>query len=135
VSCYPYNEYQSSGFVKHAAITAISALRKVSTRMPLKILYLLSILISPFIFIFFTLPAKVLGKIKATRELAGKIPFNHGKNPLSFKGDIYDRLGAPIEHRFSKEEVLNMFSECGFDRISVTKLKDIAGWVAWGYKK
>ena len=62
------------------------------------------------------------------------IKANYGRHPFSLAGDLCDRLGAPIEYRFSREDILTMFNKCGFENISVTKLSDSSGWVAWGYK-
>jgi len=70
-----------------------------------------------------------------TQSLSQRFPFNFGTHPFSLSGDLYDRLGAPIEHRFNKEQIYSMLINCGFNKINITKLKDSAGWVTWGFKK
>lgn len=131
---YLYEDH-SENTVKYIAVKIISVMRKITVKIPARMLYGLSLLCSPFIFIFFTCPAKILGKSRFTKRLSEKIPFNFGDSPFSLAGDLYDRFGAPVEYRFSRREVNNMFEKCGFSGINITRLIATAGWVAWGYKK
>lgn len=130
---YLYEDH-SENIIKFIAIKIISAIRMITTKAPRKLLYALSLLTSPFVFLFFSLPAKILKKFESTAEFADKIPFNFGNSFFSLTGDLYDRFGAPIEHRFSRKEVRDLFESCHFSNISITRLKATAGWVAWGYK-
>lgn len=130
VFVYLYEDH-ADNILKYIAVKITACIRKATVSMPPKITYMFCGLLSPFIFIIFSLPAKLF---KGAR-IYEKIPFNFGTGFFSLKGDLYDRFTAPIEYRFGKEEVYNMFLECGFKRINITKLKDRAGWVAWGYKK
>jgi len=131
---YLYEDH-SGAPLKHFALKAVGALRGITTRIPLKALYALSFLAAPFIFLFFSCPAMLLGKFKGTRHLSERIPFNFATHPFSAAGDLYDRFGAPIEHRFNKEDIRKMFAESGFYDVSIAKMKDIAGWIAWGRKR
>ena len=130
---YLYEDHSENIF-KYVALKAVSALRSITTRMPKKALYLLSWLLSPLVFIFFTLPSKILSRFNATRHIAGKMPFNFDRGPFSLRGDLYDRFGAPVEYRFSRRQMYDMFERCGFTNVHVTRLERTAGWVAWGYK-
>ncbi len=130
---YLYEDH-SENIIKFIAIKIISAIRMITTKAPCKLLYTLSLLMSPFVFLFFSLPAKVLKKFESTAEFAEKMPFNFGNSFFSLTGDLYDRFGAPIEYRFSRKEVRELFERCHFSNISITRLKATAGWVAWGYK-
>lgn len=134
VYLYLYEDH-SDNRLKYIALKLITELRIMTTKMPPKILYIISFLISPFIVIFFSYPAKILSKFKITRSLSDKVPFNFGTNLFSLTGDIYDRFGAPIEHRFNKKEIIDLFEQNGLTDVRTTKMKSIAGWVAWGYKK
>jgi ubiquinone/menaquinone biosynthesis C-methylase UbiE len=127
-------EDQSENRIKYIALKVISEVRKATVRMPQKMLYFLCLLISPFVFIFFSFPALVLGTFKFTRNFSNKIPFNFGRNPFSLWGDLYDRFSTPIEYRFSKEDLYSLFKDCGFNKINIQKLNDRAGWVVTGYK-
>ncbi len=131
---YLYEDH-SGNPIKYAAVKALSLLRRITTKMSAKAVYFLCFIFSPFVFIIFSLPAKILGSFKATVRLAEKMPFNFGTGFFSLTADLYDRFRAPIEYRFSRKGVYGLFSGCGFSRIDITRLKTAAGWVAWGYKE
>lgn len=131
---YLYEDH-SSNLIKYNAIKMLSLLRRFTTRMPVKVVYFLCFLFSPFVFIIFSLPAKMLRGFKATLNLSKNMPFNFGTGFFSLTPDLYDRFRAPIEYRFSREGVYGLFSECGFSEINIKRLNTTAGWVVWGYKK
>lgn len=133
VFLYLYEKH-SGNPLKYFALKIITLLRSVTVRLSPKVLYIFSLILSPFIFMFFSIPAKVLIKFKATSHLAKKMPFNFGSSPFSLWSDIYDRFSAPLEFRFEKMEVSNLLRECGFNNITITRFTESAGWVAWGYK-
>ena len=133
VFLYLYEDHAGNIF-KYCAIKAVLLLRFITTKMPHAFIDFLSWLASPFIFIVFSLPAKILYKFKYTRNIARGIPFNFGTGLFSLRGDLYDRFRTPIEFRFGKDELVDMFSECGFSNIKITRLSHSAGWVVWGYK-
>lgn len=130
---YLYEDH-SENPIKFTALKAVTAVRGITTRLPKKMLYLLSWILSPFVFIIFTIPSKIMKNNTATKSIASKMPFNFGTGPFSLRGDLYDRFGAPIEYRFSREGMKKLFTDCGFSDIRITRLHDTAGWVAWGYK-
>lgn len=131
---YLYEDH-SENPVKYTAIKIVAYVRLLTTRIPRRFLYLLSWIISPFVFILFTVPSRILKRFAATKNIVGGIPFNFGTGPFSLQKDLYDRLGAPIEYRFSRDDIYNIFAECGFCEIHLTRLRNTAGWVARGYKK
>lgn len=133
VYLYTYEDH-SENRLKYLALKLVRAIRTVTTKIPSRALYVLSFLASPFVTIFFTLPHRILKKFKATQPLSEKIPFNFGTHPFSLVGDLYDRFGAPIEHRFSRQEIFNLLKRNGFVNISIRRMKSTAGWVVWGYK-
>ncbi|MDD4939040.1 MAG: class I SAM-dependent methyltransferase [Candidatus Omnitrophica bacterium] len=131
---YLYEDHSDNIF-KYAAVKIVRLIRLFTVKLPPQAVYILSWLLSPFVFMLFSLPAKVLRNFVATSSIAQKIPFNFGRGPFSLKGDLYDRFSAPIEFRFSKKGVYDLFSRAGFKDIFVTRMKDRAGWIARGYKK
>lgn len=133
VFLYFYEDH-SENFAKFCAVKLITKLRAITVRIYPRIIYVLSWVFSPLVFILFSLPSKILKKFRPTQNLANKIPFNFGTNLFSLRGDLYDRFSAPIEHRFKRHELYNLLNECGFRNITVTRLKDRSGWLAWGYK-
>ncbi|MFA5339160.1 MAG: class I SAM-dependent methyltransferase [Candidatus Omnitrophota bacterium] len=131
---YLYEDH-SENFFKYMAIKLIDLLRMLTTRVPKRVLYLLCYAFSPVIYLFFTVPSKILGMFKATEKIAENVPFNFGKGPFSLRGDLYDRFGAPIEHRFGRSELTGLLEEAGFTRTKISRMKDTAGWVCWGHKR
>ena len=130
---YLYEDH-SENTVKHALLKAVTAARRLTTRIPKNVLYALSWILSPFVFVTFTLPSKIMKNFNATKHIAEEMPFNFGTGPFSLRGDLYDRFGAPIEYRFSRKGVNELFRECGFSDIHITRLRNTAGWAVWGYK-
>ncbi len=128
-------EAHSDNIFKYTGIRIVGLLRLITVKLPPGVLYGLCWFFSPLVYLIFSLPAKILKRFKITRNFAGKIPFNFGKGIFSLRGDLYDRFGAPIEYRFTKDGVIDILKESGFFKIKVTKLKDTAGWVAWGCKR
>jgi len=130
---YVYEDH-SENRIKYLALKLVKALRTISTKIPSRILYILSFLTSPFIIIFFTYPSRFLKRLKSTQGLSERMPFNFGTHLFSLTGDLYDRFGAPIEHRFSRQEILDLLKRNGFVNISIGRMKSTAGWVVWGHK-
>lgn len=128
-------ENHSDNIVKFSALTIIKVLRRITTKIPQRILYIISFLLSPFVVISFSLPARSLKKFKITKSLADKIPFNFGTHLFSLTGDIYDRFSAPVEQRFNREEVFNLLNKSGFINIKICKARSFAGWITYAYKE
>jgi len=134
VFLYLYENHEDAR-LKYYAVKMTTLIRKITTKIPAKILYLLCVLASPCVVILFSYPARIAGKFAATKALAQKIPFNFGTHPFSVAGDLYDRFSAPIEFRFGRRELRAFFEDNGFADVRIEKFSDKAGWVAWGYKK
>jgi ubiquinone/menaquinone biosynthesis C-methylase UbiE len=130
---YLYEDHSENLF-KFVSLKIVTKLRSITTRMPHMILYILSWICSPVVFVFFSLPTKILRLFKSTEKFAANIPFNFGTGLFSLWGDLYDRFSAPIEYRFNKEQVYSLMKACNFSDITVKKLHDTAGWVVFGYK-
>ncbi|OGW75342.1 MAG: hypothetical protein A2Z72_08445 [Omnitrophica bacterium RBG_13_46_9] len=128
---YLYEKHEDNP-LKRFPLMVVWFLRLFSTKIPKKILYVLCMLLSPLVYLLFSVPAKVLALSERTKRFSGKMPFNFARGPFSLTGDLYDRFGAPIEYRYSRKEVIDLFDNASFKDIQVTKLKDTAGWVGWG---
>lgn len=131
---YLYEDH-SENRTKCLSLKLINLLRQVTVRIPPRILYFISFFFSPFVVMFFTFPARILRSCKCTRKISESIPFNFGTHLFSVAGDLYDRFGAPIEHRFSRKGVIALLERNGFINISISRMRSVAGWVAWGYKR
>lgn len=133
ITLYLYEDH-SDNFVKYLSIKCIGGVRKFTTKLPNKALWVLSNILSPFVVLVFSVPARLLNKFKATQKIAQKMPFNFGRGPFSLAGDLYDRLGAKFEHRFSKKQLEGCFNKLGFKKFGITRMPGIAGWVNWVIK-
>lgn len=130
---YLYEDHREN-LIKYFGIKIISFIRKISIKIPPKITYLLCTALSPVIIITLTLPAKLLRQFNATKNISDKIPFNFGKGLFSVRADLYDRFSAPLEFRFSKEEIKKWYEDEQLKNIQITKYKDIAGIFSYGTK-
>lgn len=133
VSLYLYEDHKDNPW-KSVPLQAVRALRRLTTRLPTRVLSAFCYLLSPLIVLGFSVPARILGRFAATRAMAEQMPFNFGTSLFSVHGDLLDRLGAPIEERYSREDVAALLGKGGLETITITKLKATAGWVARGLK-
>ena len=77
VFLYIYEDH-SENWTKYIAVKIIAKFRIMTVRVPPKILYFLSWIFSPFVFIIFSFPSKILRKFESTQHLSKNIPFNFG---------------------------------------------------------
>lgn len=131
---YLYEDHAQNP-IKSLGIKITNIIRKVTVKIPPRILYIFSCLISPVFMVIFSYPARIFKKYRLTYKLYEKMPFNFGTSLFSLRGDIYDRFSVPVEHRFGRNELYRIFNEFNFYNIQITKMQATAGWVAWGYKR
>lgn len=134
VFMYLYEDH-SENMLKYTAVKIVGYLRVVTARLNPGILYALCYMASPFIFVLFSVPSRILRAFKLTEHFSKSIPFNFGRSLFSLNGDLFDRLSVPIEHRFNRQGVYDLFSGCGFKGIKITRLNESAGWVIRGVKE
>lgn len=130
---YLYEDH-SDNLLKKNLLKIVTTIRRVTVKFPPRFLYVITCILSPFVFIAFTVPAKIFKRFKSTYGLYEKMPFGFARSFFSLRGDLYDRFSAPLEYRFGKEELRKVLQDCGLKDIQITHLKAIAGLVAWGYK-
>jgi SAM-dependent methyltransferase len=133
VFLYLYEDHRDN-FIKFMALKGINFVRKYTTRLSPNLLNSLCFILSPLVVIFLTWPSKILGKFNSTKRFRNKIPYNFGKGLFSVRADLFDRLGAPLEHRFNENQIRKLFGADRYAQVSLAKMNDVAGWVAWGYK-
>jgi len=125
---YLYEKHEDT-FWKAKAVRVTGWMRKLTSNLSPETLEVLSIVLSPFIVMFFSWPARVLEKFRGTRSIAQKIPFNFGTGLFSIRGDLYDRFGAPYEYRFSKKDLIEWYQSTQCEDFFFGKMKESAGWV------
>ena len=131
---YLYEDHSDNVWKKYP-VKAAYFIRKLTSMLNKRLLYFLCMLMSPAIFLIFTVPSKILKCFSRTRRIADQMPFNFGTHPFSLRWDLYDRFGAPIEFRFNRENLKDMLEKSGFTDAKFTKLKTSAGLVVWARLK
>ena len=113
-------------------LAGVTAARRLTTRLPFPVLKGVSWLLSIGLMGAVILPYRALSKagIRAHQTwplfVYAKYPFNVLYN------DQFDRFSAPIEQRFSPDEVRRMMSDAGLSNV---RLYPRYGWVAEGVRE
>lgn len=112
----------------------VDNLRRVTTKMPVRMLYYFSLLLTIPSYILFVLPRKLLEKFGASR-IAAKIPFSHyARYPFRVSHtDWFDRLGAPKTEYFTLETCRIFMSRSTLKEVSVEPRQG-GGWLLFGSK-
>jgi SAM-dependent methyltransferase/uncharacterized protein YbaR (Trm112 family) len=131
VVAYLYEDFGERNALLRWSLRAANTARMVTTRMPHRLLYNLCRVASPFVFTLFTLPAMVGRRVAPLAPLAASLPFRHGTGPFSLVGDLYDRLSAPVEFRYSRKDSEDFFANAGLAHITAAPER---GWMVAGTK-
>jgi len=131
VSLYLYEDH-AANLWKAIPLKVVSVLRAVTTRLDARVLSGLCYLLSLFIVMAFSIPARIMARFGPTQSLAARMPFNFGTSLFSVQADLVDRFGAPIEVRYSRDGVIALLQACGMTEIRTTRRKTSAGWVVRG---
>lgn len=132
-SLYLYEDHSDNPW-KAVPLMVVSLIRQLTINLPTRVLSGLCYLLSPFVVLAFSIPARILSRFPQTRALAEQIPFNFGTSLFSVHDDLMDRFGAPIELRYSDQQIHALLGACCLSKIRTAKLKAAAGWVAGGVK-
>ena len=106
-------------------------LRRIVSKMPYKLRYFSSQIISIIIYLPLARFALFLEKLNFN---VSNFPLSSYKN-LSFytmRTDALDRFGTRLEQRFTRKEIKNMMQNAGLENIEFSNSKPF--WVAVGYK-
>ena len=131
VNIYLYWNLEGEPAWRRAALSAVTQVRRVTTRLPYPLLQRLSWLIAAGFQVAFVLPSRALEHFPATRRFADRVPLGHYRK-YSFRvlyTDQFDRFSAPIENRYSRAEVAAWLERAGLED---TVILGGAGWRASG---
>jgi SAM-dependent methyltransferase len=129
---YVYTDLREEPLMR-LALLPVTTFRGMTRRLSPGGLRRLAFLLSPFVFLTFGLPARVL-RAAGRRELAERLPFNWVRSPGGASGDLFDRFGAEYEWRHNPKQLRSWFVKGGFREFAFGKIPDRRGWVAWGRK-
>jgi SAM-dependent methyltransferase len=121
---YVYEDFSDRSLGWRAALALANSVRLVTTRMPPTMLMRLCRLLSPVVYVLCTLPSRRF-------RWAARFPYRHGTTPGSMSGDLYDRLSAPIEKRYSRQGAAALALAAGLDVVRVAQQR---GWVVYARK-
>lgn len=130
---YLYEDHHDDP-LKFYPLKFIKTLRKLTSKLSPTHLKIVATCLSPFVVVSFSWPSKILGQFKKTEHIAKKIPFNFGKGLFSVTGDLYDRFGAPYEHRFNQTQLKDWYKKQACEKYLFTKLQKSSGLVTMGFK-
>ncbi len=88
--------------------------------MPTKIQNLICILLGPICWLIFSVPSRIL-LFLGFKKLARKLPFYFGTHPFSIVEDLKDRLMSPVNHRFSKTNMVEILESINFSLFEIVK--------------
>jgi SAM-dependent methyltransferase len=121
---YLYSRPQRFG-PRRLGLAAAAALRRLTVRLPFRVLRLLSIPIAALLYSTVVMGGK-LGELTGVKALAAlPMATYRDKPPRSLVLDTFDRLSAPIEHRFVWSDLAPWFEESG---LHVDAARDDSGW-------
>lgn len=129
VQIYLYGKAESVG--KRATLGAISAMRRVTTRLPHSLVHGLSYLAALAVFVVFVLPRRAGRRVPALRGLTEKLPMGaYADYPFRVcVNDQFDRFSAPVENRYGKPDVEGWLERAGLEN-AVVLWND--GWIGSG---
>ena len=115
---YLYSRPEGRG-VRATALRLATGARKGTVRVPHRVLRPLCYPVAAALYGLFVVPG-ALGDRRGSKRLAG-LPLDvYRGSPLrSLWLDTFDRLSAPLEHRFTWEDVQPWVAEAGFDVLAV----------------
>lgn len=132
VIIYVYEDFFNRTKLERALLKIVNSLRIITKIVPPYLLYFLSVMVTPFIFLSCSFPYQILKRLKVTKDIAERIPYRHTCNLNIIVSDLYDRFSVPIENRYSRDEVKAWFNNLNFEEVSIINYR---GWVAWGKKR
>jgi SAM-dependent methyltransferase/uncharacterized protein YbaR (Trm112 family) len=119
--------------IKRALLGMVKGARSLTTRLPHRAVYALAFPAAVAAFGLFVWPYRLLKKIPGLRSLAEKIPMKQYAN-FPFRvcvNDQLDRFSAPIENRYTKQQVADWLNRA---KLESTKVNAAYGWVGTGRK-
>jgi SAM-dependent methyltransferase/uncharacterized protein YbaR (Trm112 family) len=118
--------------IKSALLGLVRAARQITTRLPHRSVYALAFPAAAAAFGLFVWPYRLLKKI-GLKSLAEKLPMKQYAN-FPFRvciNDQLDRFSAPIENRYTKQQVADWLNRA---KLESPKVSAAYGWVGTGRK-
>ena len=119
--------------IKRALLSMVDLARKITTRLSHRTVYALAFPAAVAAFVFFVWPYRILKNVPGLKSFAEKIPMKqYARFPFRVcVNDQLDRFSAPIENRYTKQQVADWLSRA---KLESTKVGEAYGWVGTGRK-
>jgi SAM-dependent methyltransferase len=130
---YLYWALEGAPAWKRGMLELICAFRHLTVRLPYPLLEKLAWLMALVGYLSFSLPYRYLSRWQTTHSLVKDFPLQrYAKDGFRVcYNDQFDRLSAPLEHRFMRDEVHELFARAGLVDI---RIEPHFGWLACGRK-
>ncbi|HEX8747865.1 MAG TPA: methyltransferase domain-containing protein [Pyrinomonadaceae bacterium] len=131
MNIYLYWNLEGEAAWRRVLLGVVTGARRITTRMPHKLLKKVSWVLAAGFEVAFVTPARILGRFDSTQKLADRVPLGHYRK-YSFRvlhTDQFDRFSAPIENRYGSAEVAAWFERAGLTDV---KILGGQGWRASG---
>ena len=119
--------------IKRALLSMVDVARKITTRLSHRTVYALAFPAAAAAFVFFVWPYRIGKSFPGLKSFAEKIPMKqYARFPFRVcVNDQLDRFSAPIENRYTKQQVADWLSRA---KLESTKVGAAYGWVGTGRK-
>jgi 2-polyprenyl-3-methyl-5-hydroxy-6-metoxy-1,4-benzoquinol methylase/uncharacterized protein YbaR (Trm112 family) len=116
------------------ALSGVTLVRRITTRLSHWVLHVLCYPIAAVLMVVFVGPYRWLRRRPRGRRVAAQLPLKtYADYPFGvLVNDQFDRLSAPIEHRYTRAQVASMLSRAGLTDITVLAN---SGWVGDGRRE
>jgi SAM-dependent methyltransferase len=121
---YLYEDFTDRSALWRAGLQVIRLARQLTTRLPPRGLMTLCRVAAPAVFAVCTWPSRHFGWAK-------RFPYRHCPTARSVAPDLYDRLAAPLEYRYSRETATRLLASAGLNVRAVAQRR---GWMLWTEK-
>lgn len=123
---YVYEDFERRGWHWQAALKIVNAVRRPISRLPPSTIRRVCAALAPLVYATCTWPSRHFSWAK-------RFPYPATQNPTmkSLIPDLYDRLAAPIEERYSEAGARTLVEQAGC-RVKASAY--IRGWAVWGEK-
>jgi len=119
--------------IKRALLAFVDVSRKITTGLPHRIVYALAYPAAAAAFGFFVWPYRLLKNTPRLKSFAEKLPMKqYSRFPFRVcVNDQFDRFSAPIENRYTKQQVADWLSRA---RLETRSVGEACGWLGTGRK-
>jgi SAM-dependent methyltransferase len=118
---YVYRTLEDEPWWRQALLSAVTGLRRITTRLPYPAVHAVSWLVGAAATVLFLWPRRLLRRWPRGDRLTRELPLVHYTD-VPFRmvvSEQFDRLVAPIEGRFRREDVEGWLRAVGFDVVAI----------------